>query len=126
MNSLRLNKHFGCYDMLWFQVSQTVINQIKFLAKQDIELLSAATVNMLGANNVILDRAYEMNYNMRNSSLDALSPLYQSFLNEDTTDFNLKYNTYLAALLVTGNSLEEAVLSNIDGMVIFIFILFTK
>lgn len=112
--------------MLWFQVSQTVINQIKFLAKQDIVLLSAATVNMLGANNVILGRAYEMNFNMRNGSLDALSPLFQSFLNEDTTDFNLKHNMYLAALLVTGNSLEEAVLSNIDGMVIFIFRLFTK
>jgi hypothetical protein len=95
-----------------------VINQIEFLAEQDIALLSSATLNMLGANSVILGTAYQMNLNMRNNSLDEISSLYDSFLNEDTNDFNLKHNMYIAALLVTGNSLEAAVLSTIEAQVL--------
>jgi hypothetical protein len=94
-----------------------VINQIEFLAEQDIALLSSATLNMLAANSLILDRAYDMNLNMRNNSLDAIPPLYESFSNEDTNDFNLKHNMYITALLVTGNSLEGAVLLSIEGQV---------
>lgn len=94
-----------------------MINQIEFLAEQDIALLSSTTLNMLGANKLIQDRAYDMNLNMRNNSLDAIPLLYESFLNEDTSDFNLKHNMYIAALLVTGNSLEGAVLLSIEGQV---------
>jgi hypothetical protein len=98
-----------------------VINQIEFLAEQDIALLSSATLNMLSANSLILDRAYDMNLNMRNNSLDAIPPLYESFSNEDTNDFNLKHNMFIAALLVTGNSLEGAVLLSIEGQVFSYF-----
>jgi hypothetical protein len=108
---------FDLTNIVWFQVSQTVINQIEFLAEQDIALLSSATLNMLAANSLILGRAYEMNLNMRNNSLDAIPPLYERFTNEDTNDFNLKHNMYLAALLVTGNILEGAVLLSIEGQV---------
>jgi len=75
---------------------------------------------MLDANNLILATAYQINQNMRNNSLDLVPALYEKFVSDDTTYFNVRYNGYLGTLTITGNTVELAILAAIEGMVSFI------